>query len=85
MKEENEIIQRAIRLIINTARCPNCEKGKGESLIIEEAEYIPHLATVKLTIRCLNCNYMWEAFFLDEVLLEAMMLEEEKQKEEEGK
>jgi len=80
MNEENEKIQRAIRLIVDTTCCPNCGKGKGESLEIGEAEYIPHLATVKLTIRCLNCNYTWEAFFLDEVLLAAMMLEEQKQK-----
>ena len=85
MNEENEKIQRAIRLIVNTTCCPNCEKGKEESLWIEKAEYIPHLATVKLTIRCLNCDYTWDAFFLDEVLLAAMMLEEQKQKEKEGK
>jgi rubredoxin len=85
MNEENEQIQRAIRLIMDTTRCPNCEKGKGESLEIEKAEYIPHLATVRLTIKCLNCNYTYEAFFLDEVLLRAMWLEEQKQKEEKEK
>jgi len=82
MNEENQKIEEAIRVIRETARCPNCGKGGLDNLSIEETEYIPHLATTMLKIKCLYCNAVYSIFFLDEEILEAMRLEEEKQKEE---
>jgi len=83
MNEENQKIEEAIRIVQETARCPNCGKGGRDNLSIEETEYIPHLATTMLRIKCLYCNAVYSIFFIDEEILEAMRLEDEKKKEEE--
>jgi len=77
MNEENEKIKRAIRFIVDKAYCPICHEGKGLSLRIKSAEYIPNLATIKLTINCLNCDDFYVMTIKEEVLWAVMMLEEQ--------